>query len=145
MLSSFIEAKNVTVAASGGVKRDDVNPSGETKKGFGHVPFHRDEYAGEITAYFNLDVAQIRGFRLGEQAEKLLIALALFKVQKVLEVGLRLRTACDLELMGAIRVKRPDGFIMPPLGELEKELPALIAAASDKFATPPVTTVRYTK
>lgn len=37
-LSSFIEASGATVAASGGVKNDHVNPSGETKSGFGNVP-----------------------------------------------------------------------------------------------------------
>ena len=66
-LTGFIEARGVTVAPSGGVKNDIVNPSGDTKRGFGNVPFHREEYCGEITAYFNLDLALIRGFGLGEQ------------------------------------------------------------------------------
>ena len=62
------------IAASGGVKNDHVNPSGETKTGFGNVPFARDEYTAEsITLYVNLDLAQIRGYALGAQAECLLI------------------------------------------------------------------------
>lgn len=44
-LSAFVEAKDVKVAASGGVKNDAVNPSGDTNKGFGNVPFSRDEYS----------------------------------------------------------------------------------------------------
>ncbi|MGB1013359.1 MAG: type I-G CRISPR-associated RAMP protein Csb1/Cas7g, partial [Nannocystaceae bacterium] len=63
-LSGFIEAEQVRMAASGGVKKDHVDPQGDTKKGFGHVPFHRQEFtAAKITAYFNLDLAQIRGYR----------------------------------------------------------------------------------
>lgn len=142
-LSSFIEASNVTVAPAGGVKRDDVDPQGDAKKGFGHVPFHRDEYTGKLTAYFNLDLAQIRGYRLGTKAEELLIAVALYKVQRVLRDGLRLRTACDLEPDGALRIKRPEGFTMPTLADVEKALPGLVKACSEHFASPPVTRVQY--
>ena len=46
-LSAFVEADNVQVAPSGGVKNDHVNPSGVTKDGFGNVPFARDEYTAE--------------------------------------------------------------------------------------------------
>ena len=61
-LSAFIEADGVRTAPSGGVKNDHVNPSGDTKKGFGNVPFVRDEFtADRNTLYVNLDLAQIRG------------------------------------------------------------------------------------
>ncbi len=43
-LSGFIEARDTKIAASGGVKNDSVNPSGDTSKGFGNVPFSRDEF-----------------------------------------------------------------------------------------------------
>src|SRR5699024_1984155 len=43
-LSAFIEAGHSKVAASGGVKNDSVNPSGDTSKGFGNVPFAREEF-----------------------------------------------------------------------------------------------------
>lgn len=142
-LSAFIEAREVTIAASGGVKRDDVNPSGEAKKGFGHVPFHRDEYTGEMTAYFSLDLAQIRGFALGEEVENLLIALALYKVRLLLRDGLRLRTACDLEASGELLVRRPQGYAVPGSNELEKQLPALIAHVGGRFAAPAVTVIQY--
>ncbi len=142
-LSSFIEARNVNVAPGGGVKRDDVDPSGDAKKGFGHVPFHRDEYTGEPTVYFNIDLAQIRGYRLGKEVEQLLVALALYKIQRVLRDGLRLRTACDLKPAGAATIQRPQGFSLPSLDELEKELPQIVQACSKHFADPPVTRVQY--
>ncbi len=129
-LTAFIEASSVTPVASGGVKNDSVNPSGDTGKGFGNVPFHREEFTGEITAYFNLDLALIRGFGLGEDVENLLIAIALFKIQRFLRDGLRLRTACDLEVVkDTFAVKRPEDFTVPSLTELEKELPDLIKNA----------------
>lgn len=142
-LTAFIEAEDVNVAASGGVKNDAVDPSGDTVKGFGNVPFHREEFTGHITAFFNLDLALIRGFGLGDDVTNLLVALALYKIQKLLRDGLRLRTACDLEIVGAFIVQRPDGFVVPSLADLEKKLPTLIQAASSGFATPVVTEVIY--
>ncbi len=146
LISSFIEAEEIHVAASGGVKLDQVAPKGDTAKGFGHVPFHRDEYtANKITAFFNLDLAQLQGYGLGEEVEKLLIALSLFKIQKFLKEGMRLRTACDLEPVAEIVVKRPAEFSVPDLDRLSKELPELIEACSDHFASPAVTEVLYKK
>ena len=146
-LSAFVEAENAKVAASGGVKNDTVNPKGDTAKGFGNVPFARDEYvAEEITAYFNLDLRQVRAFGLGADVERLLILLALFKVRKFLAVGLRLRTACDLDA-GDLTVTRPDGFDPPSLDDIEAELPALIETVGSKglFGETRVLTVRYGK
>jgi CRISPR-associated protein Csb1 len=142
-LTAFIEAEDVNIAASGGVKNDAVDPSGDTARGFGNVPFHREEFTGKITVFFNLDIALIRGFGLGNEVENLLIALALFKIQKFLRDGLRLRTACDLELSGKLEVQRPSDFAMPSLAELEKELPALIEAASTDFSNPPSTDLTF--
>ncbi|HKJ95812.1 MAG TPA: type I-U CRISPR-associated RAMP protein Csb1/Cas7u, partial [Gammaproteobacteria bacterium] len=132
-LSAFIEAEGVTVAASGGVKNDSVNPSGDTAKGFGNVPFARDEYvAPKITAYFNIDLSQLRAYGLGAAATNLLIAVALYKIRRFFDEGLRLRTACDLELAGEPRVKRPVSFDLPGRGDLEAELPSLISAVADE-------------
>jgi CRISPR-associated protein Csb1 len=127
VLSAFIEAEDVREAQSGGVKNDHVNPSGDTARGFGNVPFSRTEFsAPKITAYFNLDLAQIRGFGLGEAAERLLIALALFKVRHFLATGLRLRTACDLDAAEPV-VTRPTGFALPTAEDLGAALPEMIA------------------
>lgn len=138
VLSSFIEAEEVKEAQSGGVKNDHVNPSGDTGKGFGNVPFARSEFtSAKIVAYFNLDLAQIRAFGLGDSVTQLLIALALFKIQALLDSGLRLRTACDLEVKEAgIVVKRPSGFVLPTLAELKTALPGLIAAVANEQKWP---------
>ena len=146
-LSAFVEAENARVAASGGVKNDSVNPSGDAAKGFGNVPFARDEWVAEkITAYFNLDLRQIRAFGLGCDVERLLIMLAMFKIRKFLAEGLRLRTACDLDV-GEITVTRPNAFALPELDEIESELPGLIDAVASKnlFGATRILTVKYEK
>ncbi len=135
-LSSFIEARGVRMAASGGVKNDHINPSGQAKDGFGNVPFQREEFTAErITAFFSLDLAQIRAYGLGASAERLLVGLALFKVRALLDGGLRLRTACDLELKD-LRVTRPTGFELPSLAALAEALPGLIRENQPLFASP---------
>ena len=145
-LSSFIEASQVQVAASGGVKNDHVNPSGDTKKGFGNVPFQRDEYTGEIVAYFSLDLAEIRGFALPVPATRLLVALALYKITGFLEHPMRLRTACDLELASPPIVKRPDSFVLPAFADLQKAVPAWISECKNLFrGEGGVTRVSYQK
>ena len=144
-LSAFIEADRATVAPSGGVKFNRVDPT--LKEGEGNVPFARDEWvAEEITAYFNLDLRQIRAFGLGGDVERLLILLALFKIRKFLAEGLRLRTACDLDAAG-IAVTRPEGFDLPTLDDIEAELPGLIETVGSQghFGESRVLTVRYEK
>lgn len=142
-LSGFIEATDSKVASSGGVKNDSVNPSGDTSKGFGNVPFSRDEFVSpDINAYFNLDLAQLRGYGFGQPVYDLLVALALFKIRAFLEQGLRLRTACDLECVN-VEVQRPQDFALPTLDQLERELPDLIKAAQSEAKFEP-TTVIYT-
>ncbi len=146
-LSAFIEASEANVAASGGVKNDFVRPSkggeGKTsKEGFGNVPFSRDEFVSpDIRAFFNLDLAQLRGYGFSEPVFKLLVTLALFKIRSFLEIGLRLRTACDLDCL-EIQVQRPQGFALPELSDLSAALPGLIesARADAEFET---TTVTY--
>lgn len=141
-LSAFIEASNSKVAASGGVKNDSVNPSGDASKGFGNVPFARDEFVSpEIIAYFNLDLAQLRGYGFPETVYKLLVAIALYKIRAFLEDGLRLRTACDLACDG-LDMQRPKGFELPTLADLKQALPDLISTAEPdgKFE---ITTLTY--
>jgi CRISPR-associated protein Csb1 len=144
LLSGFIEASDVRVAESGGVKNDRVDPSGDTKQGFGNVPFHRTEFtAREIKAYFNLDLALLRGYGLGDDATNLLIALSLFKVCRFLSTGLRLRTACDLEVEGTTTVTHPTGFNIPEEGHLLAECKRLIVNCKGLFANPAVTEVQW--
>lgn len=143
-LSGFIEATDVNIAESGGVKNDRVNPSGDTKQGFGNVPFHRTEFtAREMKAFFNLDLALLRGYGLGEEATALLINLALFKIRRFLTHGLRLRSACDLEVVGALTATRPEGFTIAPEFDLLAECTALIGKCKNLFPDTAVTEVNW--
>ena len=152
-LSAFVEAADVDVAPSGGVKFDRVQPAtegestqyGKAKDGYGNVPYHRDEYtAAEMKAFFSLDLALLRGLGLGGEAEDLLIALSLYKVQRFLDEKLRLRSACDLTAVDSA-VTRPEGFVIPTTSDLEAALPALIEGASAHFGDPRVLVVKYEK
>ena len=150
-LSGFIEAKGVRKAISGGVKNSPVDPKGELQvaeaeggeKGvYSNVPYSRVEYTAEkITAYFNLDLALIRGYGLGTDAYRLMVALALLKVRRFLESHLRLRTACDFRLEGDVRTTAPSGFALPSEDELLEIVQKQIAACKELFATTPVTEV----
>jgi CRISPR-associated protein Csb1 len=148
-ISSFIEAEQVQVAASGGVKNDRIQASKEEGKtatdGFGNLPFHREEFTAEkITAYFSIDLQQIRAFGLGPDADRLLIVLALVKIRRLLDRNLRLRTACDFEVDGdgPIAARRPVGFDLPDAGNLERELAECIKKCKAKME---VTTVAFKK
>ncbi len=163
-LTAFIEARHVNVAASGGVKVDRVQPSsnekdpetgekvapkyGKADEGYGNVPYQRDEFTGNIIAYFNLDLSLIAGFQLPPVARELLVALALFKTHRLLASGLRLRTACDLELKGGdagLKVKRPENFTFPPADAVAQRVDDLLKECGPQFADPRVTTVNYAK
>jgi CRISPR-associated protein Csb1 len=135
-LSAFIEANGARVAASGGVKNDHINPSGDTKSGFGNVPFARDEFTADfIECHFNLDLAQIRGYGLGDDVTRLLILLSLHRIRRLLDSDLRLRTACDLEPVDGANIPatRPAGFTLPSLVDLEATLPAAIEECAERM------------
>lgn len=134
-ISAFIEADGVRVAASGGVKNDHVNPSGAAKEGFGNVPFARDEFTAErITLYANIDLVQMRGYALGDDITRLLILLSLYKLRALVDGHLRLRTACEFELVNeSVTAKRPADFSLPSLSTLEPVLKVAIAAAADRM------------
>jgi CRISPR-associated protein Csb1 len=145
-LTAFIEAEGVRVASSGGSKQDHVDPTGRAyeqggaEKGFGHVPFPRDEYTAEkITLYASIDLAQIRGYGLGRDATEMLILLALYKLRAFVDSPMRLRTACTFQLRdgGDIKSTNVNGFTLPSKADLVGErkadgkwsgpLPTLIA------------------
>ncbi|MBX3251071.1 MAG: type I-U CRISPR-associated protein Cas7 [Myxococcales bacterium] len=151
MLSSFIEAENVEVVASGGVKVDRNDASGKdaggAAEGFGNVPYHRSEYtAGRIFASFNVDLAGIRGLRLPPEGAALVVLLSLFKIRAFLDGSMRLRTACDFELADVAKA-RPETFELPAYDALADAVKAAIAACSKAghLASPSVTEVTYKK
>jgi len=149
-LSGFIEARNVHEVASGGVKNDNVRASkgdGERNAaaGYGNVPYHRVEFtAEEIEAFFNLDIAQLRSYRLPPATTQALYALAIYKIQAFLDRGLRLRTACDFRVE-SVDVTRPEGLHLPSENEATTALRKLIGVVSKEgvFANPPVTRANY--
>ena len=151
-LSAFIEASGVGRADSGGVKFDRVLPKPkvagvDAKAGYGNVIFHRTEFTAKlITAFFSIDLAQIRGYGLGEDATHLLIALSLWKVRRFLDSTMRLRSACELEIddaKGGIRVKRPDDFSLPSADALSSIVCAFIKKCNPMFASPAVTELTW--
>lgn len=138
-LSAFIEADDVRIAASGGVKNDHVHPGkveGDTKNHFGNIPFARDEFTAErISLYANLDLSQIRGYGLGPEVESLLIILSLYKLRTLVEGSLRLRTACDLRAANSsITAVAPKGFMLPSLADLTNTLEPTIASCQGQMA-----------
>jgi CRISPR-associated protein Csb1 len=136
LLSAFIEATNARQAFSGGVKNDHIDPSGDTKKGFGNVPYARTEFTGPLTAFFSLDLAMLRGYRLGDAAEQFLCALAAFKIRRFLDYGLRLRTACDLTPAGEVNG-------LPPEADAASALEKAVGACKKAGLFTGVTVVQY--
>jgi CRISPR-associated protein Csb1 len=156
-LSAFIEASGVGRADSGGVKFDRVVPMKipglEAKDGYTNVPFHRAEFTAQsITAFFSLDLAQLRGYGLKDEAWKLLVALSLWKVRKFLDSSMRLRSACELELVDPgihcryrDKDRKDQTFALPSGTELGKELATWIGQCKPLFANPVVTELTWNK
>lgn len=147
-ISSFIEAERIQVAASGGVKNDRVQATkdeGQTSKdGFGNVPYHREEFTAEkITAYFSVDLQQIRAYGFEDDVTRLLTVLALYKIRSLLDGDLRLRTACDLKLTDdEVTARKPKGFELPSATDLSAALKEVIDKCKEKMK---VTTVTFKK
>ncbi len=147
-ISAFIEAEDAREANSGGVKNNPLDPTGKLraegldKDVYGNVPYHRTEFtAGRIAAYFNLDLALLAGYGLPDLARELLVALALYKIRRLLAAGLRLRTACDLTPLGDLQIDAPAAFNLPDENTLLKAVQSRLVecAKASLFANPPVT------
>lgn len=150
-LTGFIEAEGVNEVVSGGVKNNPLDPTGKIraenydKDVYGNVPYHRMEYtADRVVAYFNFDVSLVEGYGLPVEAKELLIALGLYKVRKLLNQGLRLRTACDFVVIDEVKVTNPDGFEIPFTDDLLEIVQEKIQACSSSglFAAPAVTELK---
>lgn len=110
-ITCFIDADDVRVAASGGVKTDSVNTEGgATDAGYGMVPHQRTEFTAQsITAFVTIDHEQLASYGLGAQRTALLEALINFELANTFHPdGLRLRTACDLKLVGPSPLLSPE-------------------------------------
>ena len=148
-LTGFIEAENIREVSYGGVKNNPFDPKGvirtaeNPKNVYGNVPYHRTEYTAEkTTAFFNLDIALLKGYHLPEEALDLLIAISLFKIRKFLSTGLRLRTACDYRTVGDIKVTNIEEFIIPSEDELLNKIKTLIKACAGKKLFPEIPVTR---
>ena len=142
-VTSFIDADDVQVAASGGVKTDSVDTrsaskggSGSSDAGYGMVPHLRTEYtARSITAYVTVDHEQLRSYGLGEDRTALLEAIISYELAHFFsDEGMRLRTACDLKL-----TSRDD---LPSPEQARADLAAAVAKLEGQLA--PQTTVAWT-
>lgn len=137
-VTATIEAYDVHRADSGGVKRDhvmhslgDKEKTGGTAEGYGTVPFHRTEWtAAEILAMFSIDLAQLDSYGLPGPATALLLAIARWEIRSLLDAGLRLRTACDLEPCSAVLVDRA-GDQLPSGSDLATTIEELTAQCGD--------------
>jgi CRISPR-associated protein Csb1 len=149
LLTGFIEASDAKVASSGGVKIDRVQPEttgkstpyGKADDGYGNVPYAREnEFTGNITAYFIVDLALLRGFGFAADEFETLFTLSLWKIRRFLETGLRLRTACDLELSEGPTVTRPSisTWQLPSTDELASNLKRLVPLLKTKFGPSPL-------
>lgn len=147
LISGFIEAADVRDASYGGVMNNIIDPKGiEGHGGSSNILYHRTDFTGNLTVFFNFDLALLRGYDLGDAAETFLIALALFKVERFLKHGLRLRTACDLKVDGELAVTMPEGGFQRPDGtKLASLLRDSLAACKDQFkwGDDPVTKLTY--
>ncbi len=143
-LSSFIEASNIKVSVSGGVKLDHIDPKGGeggAEKGYGHIPYSRTEYTAEsIKAYFSIDLSLIRSYGLSNVANEFLLTFAMWKIQSFLKTGLRLRTACDLKVKNTLAVTYPNNVTIPSLDELDTDLRNSIKKCKNEglFCTDPI-------
>lgn len=128
-ITTFIDAYDVKAAVSGGVKTDSVEIRDvSTDKGYGMVPHQRTEYtAQEVTAFVSIDHDQIASYGLGTQGTELLEALAAYEVAMLFHGGLRLRTACDLEVAAV------EGAPLAELSAAQDRVRTAIDACRDSF------------
>ncbi|MCG5432772.1 type I-U CRISPR-associated RAMP protein Csb1/Cas7u [Mycobacterium sp. MYCO198283] len=137
-VTSVIEAHDVEPAVSGGRKADHVrhhlekDGEGGTAEGYGSVPFSRTEWtARRIVASFVVDVELLRSYGLPEAATEALETLALWEIRHLLDGGLRLRTACDLDVTSGVTARRgPD---LPTADDSTERLQRLISDSAATF------------
>ena len=137
LLTAHLEAFDAARIRSSGVKFDKLG-----KTSSGQPIFSVDEEtAGEIVATFVVDLALLRSFGRGDRGlsgtqKEFLLALALWKINRLLQGPFRYRTNCDLELR-ELRMQGGAEPIDPPAID--------IASAIERvgFERPPVTQVYW--
>jgi hypothetical protein len=85
------------------------------------APYSRIEWtAKRIVASFVVDVELLGSYGLPQAATEALETLVLWEIRNFLDGGLRLRTACDLELVSPVTTRR--GPELPAADELSATL-----------------------
>ena len=137
VLTAHLEAFDAARVRSSGVKFDKLG-----KTSSGQPIFSVDEEtANEIVATFVIDLALLRSFgrrELGLNAAKkeFLLALALWKIKRLLRGSFRYRSNCDLELHKLCIRGREEPVELPAI-----DIRSAIANAG--FRNPPVTQVYW--
>ena len=93
LVSAYIEASSPNQANSGGVYRGEVTAKD-------NIPYPRQEFtSSEITASFIFHLSTLTGYGLDEPKNRFLQAWALYKIDRFLHQHLRLRTACEFDVV----------------------------------------------
>ena len=137
MLTAHLEALGASRVRSSGVKFDKLG-----KTSSGQPIFSVDEEtAGEIIATFVVDLALLRSFGRGDRGlsdaqKELLLALSLWKIERLLRGPFRYRTNCDLELR-ELHMRGREEPVDPPAIDITS------AIKRAGFEGPPVTQVYW--
>jgi CRISPR-associated protein Csb1 len=93
LISSYIEASSPNQANSGGVYRGEVTAKD-------NIPYPRQEFtSSNITASFIFHLSTLNGYGLDENKNRFLQTWAFYKIDRFLHQYLRLRTACEFEVI----------------------------------------------
>ena len=137
MLTAHLEAFGASRVRSSGVKFDKLG-----KTSSGQPIFSVDEEtAGEIVATFVIDLGLLRSFGRGDLGlngaqKEFLLALALWKIERLLRGPFRYRSNCDFELH-ELRIRGREEPVELPIIDIK----ASIARA--EFPDPPVTQIYW--
>ena len=122
MLTAHLEAFDAWRVRSSGIKFDKYG-----KTSSGQPIFAVDEEtAGEIVATFVIDLALLRSFGRGERGlsnaqKEFLLALALWKIERILRWPFRYRSNCDLEL-GELRIRGSEESVDLPCIDIAQKI-----------------------
>lgn len=137
MLTAHLEAFDASRVRSSGVKFDRLG-----KTSSGQPIFSVDEEtAGEIVATFVVDLALLRSFGRGDHGlngarKEFLLALALWKIERLLRGPFRYRSNCDLELH-ELRIRGREEPVELPVIDIQS------AIEKAEFGDSPVTQVYW--
>ena len=122
MLTAHLEAFDASRVRSSGVKFDKLG-----KTSSGQPIFSVDEeIASEIVATFVIDLALLRSFGRGDRGlngakKEFLLALALWKIDRLLRGPFRYRSNCDLELH-ELHIRGREYAVEPPAIDIKSAI-----------------------